>query len=66
MPKMKSHSASRKRIRKTGKGKLKTTHANRLHLKGNKSKKAVRRNRQTKYLEGSDAKRVKKMIDPAK
>ncbi len=66
MPKMKSHSATRKRIRKTGGGKVKTTHANRLHLKGNKSKKATRRNRRTNYVQGTDAKRVKQLISPAK
>ena len=45
MPKMKSHSGAKKRIRKTGRGKLAMKRNSRSHLLQQKSKKAKRQNR---------------------
>ena len=45
MPKMKSHSGAKKRIRKTGRGKLAMKRNSRNHLLQQKSKKAKRQNR---------------------
>jgi len=62
MPKMKSHSGTKKRVKKTATGKLKVSHANRAHLKTAKSKSSIRKNRRPKYVETADAKRMKKQI----
>lgn len=45
MPKMKSHSGAKKRVRKTGRGKLAMKRNSRSHLLQQKSKKAKRQNR---------------------
>ncbi len=45
MPKMKSHSGAKKRIRKTGRGKLAMKRNSRNHLLQQKSKKAKRQKR---------------------
>lgn len=45
MPKMKSHSGAKKRIRKTGRGKLAMKRNSRNHLLQQKSKKSKRLNR---------------------
>ena len=45
MPKMKSHSGAKKRVRKTGSGKLAMKRNSRNHLLMQKSKKAKRKNR---------------------
>ena len=66
MPKMKTHSASKKRVKRTGTGKFKIPHANRSHLKGNKSKAAIRRNRNANFIDSSDMKRLKKQLAPIK
>ncbi len=45
MPKMKSHSGAKKRIRKTGRGKLAMKRNSRSHLLQQKSKRSKRLNR---------------------
>ncbi len=62
MPKQKTHSATAKRVKKTASGKLKVSRANRNHLKGNKSKKAIRNNRKAGFISASDEKRIKNQI----
>ncbi len=62
MPKMRTHSGTKKRVKKTATGKLKVSRANRNHLKGNKSKKATRNNRSAGFIDNSDAKRIKHQL----
>ncbi len=62
MPKQKTHAATKKRVQKTASGKLKVSRANRSHLKGNKSKKAIRRNRKDGFIDKSDVGRIKNQI----
>ncbi len=62
MPKMKTHQGTKKRVKRTATGKLKVAHANRAHLKNNKSKKSIRNNRSAKIVSKSDAKRMKKQV----
>lgn len=66
MPKMRTHSGTKKRVKKTATGKLKVSRANRNHLKGNKSKKAIRNNRSAGFVDKSDAKRIKQQISNIK
>ncbi len=63
MPKIKTHSATKKRVSVTATGKLKVSHANRAHLKGNKSKKTIRNNRSANFISKSDEKRIKQHLD---
>ncbi len=62
MPKMKTHSGTKKRIKRTATGKVKISHANRAHLKENKNPNTVRNNRSANYMSPSDVKRIKKNI----
>ncbi len=66
MPKMKTHSATKKRVKRTASGKVKVPHSNRNHLKSAKSKSAIRRNRNDNFIDKSDMKRIKKQIAPIK
>ncbi len=66
MPKQKTHSATKKRVTKTASGKLKVSRANRNHLKGNKSKSAIRRNRKSGYVDPSDHARIKNQVSQIK
>jgi len=66
MPKMRTHSGTAKRIKKTASGKIKVSHANRAHLKGNKNKNQIRNNRSANYLSDSDVKRIKQAISQVK
>lgn len=45
MPKMKSHSGAKKRVRKTGSGKIAMKRNSRSHLLQQKSKRSKRKNR---------------------
>lgn len=47
MPKIKSHSGAKKRLRKTGTGKLKRAHAGKSHLLTHKSRTRKRRLRKS-------------------
>lgn len=62
MPKMKTHSATKKRVKRTATGKLKVSHAARAHLKGNKNSNTIRNNRSASFVSKSDVKRIKHQI----
>ncbi len=66
MPKMKSHSGTKKRVKLTATGKVKVAHANRAHLKSNKNKNTIRNNRSANYAPETEAKRVKKRLAGSK
>jgi large subunit ribosomal protein L35 len=50
MPKMKSNSAAKKRLRRTGSGKIKYNKINKRHLLNGKSRKVKRHARQGQYM----------------
>jgi len=62
MPKMKSHSGSKKRFRATGSGKLRGRHAYSSHILEKKSPKRKRGFRKPVEISGNDAKRVRKLL----
>lgn len=62
MPKLKSHSASKKRFKKTATGKIKMGHAFRSHRLVTKSKKARKKHRLTAYASSANAATIKKLI----
>jgi len=61
MPKLKSHSGAKKRIRKTGSGKLAMKRNSRSHLLMQKGKKAKRQNR-TLMIDERNYSRVKALV----
>ncbi|HIV57946.1 MAG TPA: 50S ribosomal protein L35 [Candidatus Stackebrandtia faecavium] len=62
MPKMKSHSGARKRVKVTGSGKLRRQRANRRHYLEHKSSRLTRRLDGTADFSNADAKRMKKLL----
>lgn len=62
MPKMKTKRALAKRVKVTGSGKLKRSHAYVSHFAANKSHKQKRNLRKSTLISGSDYKRIKLMI----
>jgi large subunit ribosomal protein L35 len=62
MPKMKTHSGTKKRIRATGSGKLMRQRANRRHLLEYKSSRRTRRLAGDVELSKADTKKVKKLL----
>ena len=62
MPKFKPHSGMKKRVKITGKGKLRREQTNRRHLLEYKSSTRTRRLAGTTDVAKSDTKRVKKML----
>jgi large subunit ribosomal protein L35 len=62
MPKNKTHSGIKKRVKVTGSGKLLTQHAGMRHNLEKKSSALTRRLAGTKELSGSDAKRVNRLL----
>ncbi len=62
MPKLKTHSASKKRFSVTGSGKIKMGHAFRRHRLISKTKRAKIDNRSTAYASDADAANIKKLI----
>ncbi len=62
MPKMKTKKALAKRVKKTGSGKLKRSHAYVSHFAANKSHKQKRNLRKATLVSGSDYKRIKLML----
>ncbi|CAC13433.1 50S RIBOSOMAL PROTEIN L35 [Mycoplasmopsis pulmonis] len=62
MPKMKSKSALKKRIKITGTGKIKRHQAFRSHLAQNKTTKQKRQSRNAELMHKSDYKRFKALI----
>lgn len=62
MPKMKTHSGSKKRFKLTGTGKVKFKRANMRHILTKHSSKVKRKLRQSSTLCAPDAKRVKRLL----
>ncbi len=61
-PKQKSHTGVGKRIKVTGRGKLKREQANGRHLQESKTSKRARRLNNTTDIAPADAKRIRKML----
>jgi large subunit ribosomal protein L35 len=62
MPKMKTHSGSRKRFKITGSGKVMRRQANRRHLLEHKSSRRTRRLASDVEVSPADSKRVKRLL----
>lgn len=62
MPKQKTHSGTKKRIKVTGSGKLMRERANKRHLLEVKSSKRTRRLSVPKELSSAETKRVKRLL----
>ena len=62
MPKMKTHSSSKKRLSVTGTGKVKKNVANRAHKLTGKKKKKKMSLRQSAYVDSANSKAVKKLL----
>ncbi len=62
MPKNKTHSGMKKRVKVTGTGKLLTERAGRRHLLERKPSKLTRRLSGTEQLSSADAPRAKKLL----
>lgn len=62
MPKMKTHSSSKKRLSVTGTGKVKKNVANRAHKLTGKSSKRKMSLRQSSYVDSANSKAVKKLL----
>lgn len=62
MPKMKSHSGSKKRFSLTATGKVKRGHQGKSHILSKKSTKRKRRLRTTTYVADTQEKTIKGMI----
>jgi large subunit ribosomal protein L35 len=62
MPKMKTHSGSKKRFHKTAKGKLRGRHANTSHILEKKSPGRKRRLGRPTEISRADRKRVKTLL----
>jgi large subunit ribosomal protein L35 len=62
MPKMKTHSGTKKRFRKTARGKLRARHAFTSHNLGKKSRKRKRRLAEPVEISPQDRKRVRRLM----
>ena len=62
MPKMKTHSASKKRFKLTGSGKVKMGQAFRSHRLSSKPRKTKKQHRAMAYATKADEARIKKLI----
>lgn len=62
MPKMKSHSGLKKRIKRTGSGKLKRSQAYTSHLAHNKTHKQKKHLSKSALVSKSDYKRIKSRL----
>jgi large subunit ribosomal protein L35 len=62
MPKMKSHSGTRKRVKVTGTGKLMREQAGRRHLMESKSTRVTRRLAGVVELAKADVKRINRLL----
>ena len=62
MPKMKTHSGTKKRIKVTGSGKLMHERTNRRHLLEGKSSRRTRRLALDKTLSPADTKKAKRLL----
>ncbi len=66
MPKMRTHSGTKKRIKRTATGKIKVSHSQRGHLLSAKSKSAKRSHKKANFVSASDIKRIKHQISQVK
>lgn len=66
MPKMKTHSGTKKRVKKTATGKVKVSHAFRGHLLSAKGTSAKRAHRKANFVSKADLKRIRQQIDNIK
>ncbi len=64
MPKMKTHSGAKKRLKITASGKIKAGQTGKQHLMRHCSKAQLRNLRGTEVLSDSDTKRIKKKFLP--
>jgi large subunit ribosomal protein L35 len=62
MPKMKTHSGAKKRLRLTGSGKVKSGHAGKRHLNRRLSRSALRRLRKTKIIGPTKEAQIKRLL----
>lgn len=62
MPKMKTHSGTKKRIKKTGSGRLLREQANKRHLLEGKPSRRTRRLSADAEVSPADTKRVKRLL----
>jgi len=62
MPKMKTHSGAKKRVRVTGKGKLMRQQANRRHLLEYKTSRRTRRLASDVEVSAADTRKIKKLL----
>ena len=62
MPKMKTHSGSKKRFRKTATGKLRGRHSNRSHILEKKTPKRKRHLKRSAVISKSDRSRVEGLL----
>lgn len=62
MPKMRTHSGTKKRVKKTATGKVKVSHSQRGHLLSAKSTSAKRAHKKANYVSAGDMKRIKQQI----
>ena len=66
MPKMRTHSGTKKRVKRTGTGKLKVQHSQKGHLLSAKSKSSKRRNKSATLVSAGDYKRIKQQVSNVK
>ena len=62
MPKVKTHSAAKKRFKKTAKGKIKRAHAYKRHLMASKTSKRKRHLRHGAYMARGDAHNISSLL----
>ncbi len=62
MPKMKTNRGAAKRIRRTGRGKLRRMRAYKSHILTKKSRKRKRRLRSATLVSGADARRLGRLL----
>jgi large subunit ribosomal protein L35 len=62
MPKMKTHSGTKKRVKVTGSGKLRREQANKRHLLEHKSSRRTRRLSADVDVSPADTKKVKRLL----
>ncbi len=63
MPKMKTHKGAAKRFKVTKSGKVKYRRKNRSHILTKKTRKRKRQLRKSAYLNNTDGKRIKKILN---
>jgi large subunit ribosomal protein L35 len=62
MPKLKTNRSAAKRFRFTKSGKIKKRSAGRRHILGKKTRKSKRKLRQSSYVSGVDAARLRRLL----